>query len=102
MSKALADVENIEEGSSIVVTSSEGREIALFKSQGTIYALENVCPHMEGPLGEGDLEEGIVTCPWHGWQFHVHNGACVNMPGEKANKIPIEIREGKVYLAELS
>ena len=48
-----------------------GRVIALFNVDGTFYALDGVCPHQGGPLGQGTLEGCIVTCPWHGWQFDV-------------------------------
>ena len=51
------------------------RIIALFNVDGTLYALDGVCPHQGGPLGKRDvLDDGIVTCPWHGWQFDVRNG----------------------------
>ena len=50
------------------------RIVALFNVEGTIYALDGVCPHQGGPLGEGELTGCVVTCPWHGWQFDVTNG----------------------------
>jgi nitrite reductase/ring-hydroxylating ferredoxin subunit len=53
--------------------------IALFNVAGTFYALDGVCPHAGGPLGEGELQGKIVTCPWHGWQFDVTTGQnCLN------------------------
>jgi nitrite reductase/ring-hydroxylating ferredoxin subunit len=48
--------------------------IALFHVDGRFYALDGICPHAGGPLGEGTLCGGIVTCPWHGWQFDVTTG----------------------------
>ena len=52
-----------------------GQIVALFRdSQGDFHALDGVCPHQGGPLGEGRLEGCIVTCPWHGWQFDVRDG----------------------------
>jgi len=95
--KKLADVKDIEEGKSIIVQGPE-YEIALFKIQGEIFALKNECPHMGGPLGEGDLENQIVTCPWHGWQFDVRTGGCENMPGDNATKIPIVVEKGEIFL----
>jgi len=50
------------------------RVIALFNVEGTFYALDGVCPHQGGPLGQGTLEGCVVTCPWHGWQFDVRSG----------------------------
>ena len=53
-----------------------GKDIALFQREGKVYALYAVCPHQGGPLDEGGLEEHVVTCPWHGWQFDVRTGVC--------------------------
>ncbi len=51
-----------------------GLVIALFNVEGTLYALDGICPHQGGPLGKGILQQGVITCPWHGWQFHVQTG----------------------------
>ncbi len=51
-----------------------GHIVALFNVDGTIYAMDGVCPHQGGPLGEGRLDGDRVTCPWHGWQFCVRTG----------------------------
>ena len=50
------------------------RIVALFNVDGTIHALDGICPHQGGPLGKGKLQGCIVTCPWHGWQFDVTTG----------------------------
>lgn len=64
----------------------EGEEIAIFQREdGEYSAVRNVCPHQNGPLGEGKVEDGCVYCPWHGWQFdletgeHVHGKATAEM-----------------------
>ncbi len=96
----LAYVSDVPEGKGIVVYGSEGQEIALFNVNGDIYALDNACPHMEGPLGEGDVKEGCVTCPWHAWQFDLKTGACINMPGDDATVIDVVVKDGTIYLEE--
>jgi nitrite reductase/ring-hydroxylating ferredoxin subunit len=48
--------------------------IALANVEGKFFAVNNVCLHRGGPLGEGELDRQVVTCPWHGWQFDVTNG----------------------------
>src|ERR1700743_3232813 len=48
--------------------------VALFNVDGELFALDGVCPHQGGPLGKGNLQGCIVTCPWHGWQFDVRSG----------------------------
>ncbi len=50
------------------------RVIALFNVEGTLYALDGICPHQGGPLGKGHLAGSVITCPWHGWQFDVRSG----------------------------
>jgi len=52
----------------------EDRIVALFNVDGEFHALDGVCPHQGGPLGQGELKGCIITCPWHGWQFDVTNG----------------------------
>jgi nitrite reductase (NADH) small subunit len=93
----LAYESDIPEGKAIIVQGPES-EIALFKLEGKIYALDNSCPHMGGPLGEGEIEDSCVTCPWHAWQFDIKTGVCQNMPGDDARPIAIVIREGSIYL----
>lgn len=65
---------------------SEGRIVAIYNVDGEIFALDGVCPHQGGPLGQGQLDGCIVTCPWHGWQFDVRDGqhqisATMQQPG---------------------
>jgi nitrite reductase/ring-hydroxylating ferredoxin subunit len=48
--------------------------IALVRVDGTFYATQNACVHLQGPLGLGWLENCMLTCPWHGWQYDVRTG----------------------------
>jgi nitrite reductase (NADH) small subunit len=52
----------------------EGKRIAIFNVDGSYHAIDDVCPHQGGPLGEGELNGKIVTCPWHGWEYDVTTG----------------------------
>lgn len=96
----LAEKKDIPPGKSLIVDLPDGRQIALFNLEGKIFALDNACPHMGGPLGEGEIEDGCVTCPLHAWQFDIKTGLCVNIPGDDATSIPIEERDGVIYLLE--
>ena len=52
-----------------------GREwVAVFKHGGCISAVTNTCAHQRGPLGEGKIVDGCITCPWHGWEYRPHDG----------------------------
>lgn len=77
-----------------------GRIVALYHVDGEYYALDGICPHAGGPLGKGNLNGNIVTCPWHGWQFDVTTGQhCLNDQIQQA-AIPVII-EGEELFAEL-
>jgi nitrite reductase (NADH) small subunit len=94
----LADVSDVPIGKSFVVKTPNGDEIALFNLNGNIYALENACPHMGAPLNEGEIDDCIVTCPWHGWQFDVRTGLCENMPGDDARSFKISVSDHEIFL----
>ena len=87
----------MDEGKSRVV-SAHGRELALFKIEGRIYAMENICPHRGGPLGEGYLEGQEVTCPWHAWAFDVKTGICQTMPDIKQPVFKVKIEHGDIFV----
>lgn len=66
-----------EEGHAEVVAA--GRIFAVYRVDGHFHVLDGICPHAGGPLGKGALNNNIVTCPWHGWQFDVTSGRhCLN------------------------
>lgn len=66
-------VGEIAEGRGHVVHAG-GRRIALFRHQDRIFATSNVCRHQGGPVGEGRIVNGCITCPWHGWNYQPEDG----------------------------
>jgi nitrite reductase/ring-hydroxylating ferredoxin subunit len=74
----IASIDDVPPGTGKELVAA-GRVIALFNVDGTFYAMDGVCPHAGGPLGQGSLAGSTVTCPWHGWQFNVTTGRhCLN------------------------
>ena len=69
-------VSDVAPGTGKTVTVN-GKDVALFNVEGAFHAIDNECPHRGGPLGEGELEGCIVTCPWHAWQYDVTNGESI-------------------------
>ncbi|MCE9556059.1 MAG: Rieske 2Fe-2S domain-containing protein [Planctomycetes bacterium] len=69
----IADAADCPPGSALEVVAG-GHVVALFNVEGKFYALDGVCSHQGGPLGQGELCGAVVTCPWHGWQFDVRDG----------------------------
>ncbi|MHB2019417.1 MAG: Rieske (2Fe-2S) protein [Candidatus Xenobia bacterium] len=61
-------------GERIVLEVDDMRSVAVFNLDGEFYAIDNLCPHRGGPLGDGWVEHGVVTCPWHGWEFEIKTG----------------------------
>lgn len=66
-------------------------EIALFRVAEGIFACTNTCPHRGGPIGEGQIDGKIVTCPWHGWEFDVTTGKMPVNPNVGITTYPVTI-----------
>jgi len=86
----VAAVADVPPGTGAVV-HADGRTLALFNVDGTFYALDNTCLHRGGPVGEGDLEGTIVTCPWHGFQYDVTTGRNVFDPEVGLENFPVRV-----------
>ena len=80
----IGDFQSIPENRARVVTL-DGERVAVFKYGGRISAISNVCRHQNGPLGEGRIVDGCVTCPWHGYQYLPDTGAS---PPPFTEKVP--------------
>lgn len=80
------------------VVEVEGKTLAIFNVAGSFYAVDNTCLHRGGPLGEGELDGKIVTCPWHGWQYDVATGANVNNPAVKVACFPVKVEGTAVFV----
>ncbi len=93
----VAKVDELASGACLSV-EAEGRGIALFNVEGTIYALDNCCPHAGGPLGDGALKGNIVTCPWHGWRFNVCTGERPENPVFTVSRFLVDIVEGEILV----
>jgi nitrite reductase (NADH) small subunit len=94
----VAKLSDLEAGSCKAVEAA-GKTIALFNVGGTIYALDNVCLHRGGPLGEGFLEGNVVTCPWHMWEYDVCTGERLGDPALKVCTYPVQIEGNEIKVA---
>lgn len=77
----------------------DGTVVALFNVAGAVYALDGVCPHQGGPLGQGELNGCVLTCPWHGWQFNVTNGQHEISPETHHTSFQTKVADGVIYVA---
>ena len=75
-----------------------GERVAIFKYDGKISAVSNVCQHQNGPLGEGKIVYGCITCPWHGYQYQPDTGASPPPFVEKVPTFNVRVRNGRVFV----
>jgi nitrite reductase (NADH) small subunit len=76
----------------------EGKTLALANVDGKICAINNICLHRGGPLGEGEIAGDVVTCPWHGWQYHVCTGKLATNPAVGVETYPVEVRGEDIFV----
>jgi nitrite reductase/ring-hydroxylating ferredoxin subunit/DMSO/TMAO reductase YedYZ heme-binding membrane subunit len=89
---------DIPEGRAIVVHLDGAESVAIFRHAGKLSAVSNVCAHQNGPLGEGRIVDGCITCPWHGYQYRPEDG-CAPLPfTEKLATYRIKLADGIVLL----
>ena len=94
----VATVSQIAPGTGMVANIND-KEVAVFNVDGTFYAIDNVCKHRGGPLGEGELEGDMVTCPWHAWQYNVKSGNCLTKEGIKMDTYEVQVEGDDVKIA---
>lgn len=74
-------------------------EIALFDVDGTLYAVDNICPHQKFPLlYEGDVRDCVVTCPMHSWQFDIRTGECLTGGSAQLATYEVVVQDGEVMI----
>ncbi len=76
--------------------TAAGRALCVANVDGTIAVLDGVCPHEEGPLGEGTIEDGRVVCPWHSYAFDARTGESPNDPDLKAQVFEAVVENGEL------
>lgn len=74
------------------------REVGLFRDGDGVLAIDGVCPHVGGPLGEGFVEDGKVYCPLHGWPFDLKTGKCTTNKRAKVECFQTKVEDGVVFV----
>jgi nitrite reductase/ring-hydroxylating ferredoxin subunit len=79
-----------------------GHSIAIFQVDGTPLAVENTCLHVGNPIDDGFVEDGCVSCPWHGWRYDLRTGDQLTLFGRRRGLRTYPVRtEGDNVLVEL-
>ena len=75
-------------------------KIAMFRTmEDQVYAIENRCPHKNGPLSEGIVHGGSVTCPLHNWVFDLATGKAQGADEGQVRTFPVSVVDGRIFMA---
>jgi len=94
----VGDLSEIAEGRAIIGAAPGGERIAVFRSKGGLSAVSNVCSHQNGPIGEGKVVIGFITCPWHGYQYRPEDGCSPPPFRERIRKYRVQLRGSSVLV----
>jgi nitrite reductase (NADH) small subunit len=78
-----------------------GRQVALFRLGDEFFALDNMCLHRGGPICDGEIQNGVVTCPWHFWSYEIRTGTMVQDPRVGLSKHAVRV-DGEIIAVRLS
>lgn len=90
---------DIADGRARIVAAVGGERIAVFRDGKLISAVSNVCAHQNGPIGEGRVIDGCITCPWHGYEYRVEDGCAPPPFTEKLTTYPLRLRGSMIEVA---
>jgi nitrite reductase/ring-hydroxylating ferredoxin subunit/alkylhydroperoxidase/carboxymuconolactone decarboxylase family protein YurZ len=93
--REVSDVPEIPEGEMLAVDVN-GQNFVLIRSEGTLSALKDCCPHQNEALSNGELRDGVLTCARHKWQFNVADGTCAGTGKGGADSIPVREEGGLI------
>jgi len=93
----VADTSELQAGRGRVVDVA-GKQLALFNLDGRYLAIDNRCPHRGGPLADGMVAGGVVTCPWHGWQFDCTSGKSTRNASVCVTSYPVSVEGSTIYV----
>lgn len=95
--KVLDKLEDLPEGR-VMSANAEHQVVCLTHFEGKFSALDNRCPHQGGPLGEGSIENGLLRCPWHGWDYHPCTGLAPGYDDGGIETFLTKVEDGAVYV----
>ena len=82
----------------VMEAEAEGRVVCLARIGGDLAAVDNVCPHRVGPLGQGWVEGNAVVCPWHSWAFDLRTGVSEYPVGERVAVFGVKVEGDDVLV----
>ena len=101
----LAKVSDIRPGEGKMIRPQAGplraKPLAVFNDNGNFHVLNYICPHMGGPLIEGTILDGVVTCPWHTWSFHAESGLPAGTGGHATHSYEVRVEGDDILVGWL-
>lgn len=76
----------------------EGQTIGVFHHKGKWYAYRNQCLHRGGPVATGTLDDDILTCPWHGFQYNITTGQMLVDPSARLDTYEVVVKDEEIFL----
>ena len=98
----IGDLHDFTEGRALIGAGAGGERIAVFKFKGKLSALSNVCSHQGGPVGEGKVVLGLVTCPWHGYQYRAEDGCSPPPFKERIRKYRVRLQGSAIWVDQVA
>ncbi|QKQ77854.1 NifU family protein [Nostoc sp. TCL240-02] len=83
---------------SVVTVQLAGTSLILHRQGTTVKCYRNACSHLGSPLEKGKIEDGIITCPSHGFQYKLETGECLTAPDISLQSYPVKIKGDKVFV----
>ena len=90
----------LEAAGSLKIVEIDDRPVVVRNVGGTLHAIENICPHRGGPVGEGDIQGNVIVCPWHDWAFDLSSGQNTMNPAATLTRFPCRVEDGWVVVDE--
>ena len=78
------------------VRTLAGREVLLYREADRVSCVDNVCAHLAMPLDGGEVEHGVVRCPWHGFSYRLDTGECLTVPQVQLVVHAVRVRDGRI------
>ncbi len=82
----------------VLAMKLEGRSLLLSRVNDRVVCFQNACSHLGVPVDAGEVEEGVLTCPYHHFRYDLATGECLTSPQTPLFSYPVEIRGGQVYV----
>lgn len=76
----------------------QDHDLLIYRYEGEIKCISNICRHFGGPVGYHKMREGKFTCLWHNYQFAAKDGSCLNMPKLEARQYKVKVEENGIWV----